>query len=118
MNSVIRLKVSEIIGSNLAVSSDDGDAVFQKLKIALDNRRSVELDFSGIEMVISAFLNAAVGRLVETNPIAELNEQVTYKNLSEDDRELVHRVMENAVRFYEDPDRFKKALESGDNDEE
>ena len=117
MKAPIRIKITDAIGSNLGVSSEDGGAVFEKLNTALETDRPVELDFSGIEMVISAFLNAAIGRLVEHRTIAEINKRIVITHIGEDDRELITRVLENAVRYYEAPDRFRKALEMEEADE-
>lgn len=114
MNASIKIKISDIIGSNLGVSSEDGGAVFEKLEIALKAERPVELDFSGIEMVISAFLNAAIGRLLQKRKISEIRSQISFTNISQDDLELIDRVLENAERYYEDPDRFRKSLEGDD----
>ena len=118
MKTPIRIKLTDTVGSNLCVSSEDGGAVFEKLQAALHTDRPIELDFSGIDMVISAFLNAAVGRLAEHRSIKQIHERITFKNLGDDDRELVDRVLENAVCFYEAPDRFREALEIDKDDEE
>lgn len=117
MSTPIRIKVTDVVGSPLCVSSEDGGAVFEKLDAALKTDRPVELDFSGIEMVISAFLNAAIGRLVEHRTIAAIKERVTFTHIEADDLELIDRVLENAVRYYEAPDRFRKSLEGGDDEE-
>lgn len=117
MKTPIRIKLTDTVGSNLCVSSEDGGAVFEKLDAALKTDRPIELDFSGIDMVISAFLNAAVGRLAEHLSIAQIHERIAFTNLGEEDRELMDRVLENAVRYYEAPDRFRKALEIEEDDE-
>ena len=116
MKPPIRIKITDVTGSNLCVSSEDGGAVFEKLNTALETDRPVELDFSGIEMVISAFLNAAIGRLVEHRSIPEINERIAFTNIGEEDRELINRVLENAVLYYIAPDRFRQALEMEEDD--
>ncbi len=117
MKTPIRIKVTDIVESNLCVSSEDGGAVFEKMESALTTNRPIELDFSGVGMVISAFLNGAVGRLVEHRSIPEIHERISFTNLGEEDRELMDRVLENAVRYYEEPDRSRKSLEIDDDDE-
>ena len=116
MKTPIRIKLTDTVGSNLCVSSEDGRPVFEKLEAALKTGRPIELDFAGIDMVISAFLNAAVGRLAEHLSIAQIHERIAFPNLGEEDRELMDRVLENAVRFYEAPDRFRKSLEIEEDD--
>jgi hypothetical protein len=118
MKTPIRIKLTDIVGSNLCVSSEDGGAVYEKLVAALKEERPIELDFAGVDMVISAFLNAAIGRLAEHMNIPEIHERITFLNSNEDDRDLMDRVLENAVSFYEAPDQFRKALEIDKDDEE
>ena len=55
------LIVKNIIDSDLAVSSDDGKKVYQAIVEALRRENIVELDFQGITVVITAFLNMAIG---------------------------------------------------------
>lgn len=118
MSTPVKIKVADVIGSNLGVSSEDGGAVFEKIRIALNARQSVELDFTGIDMLISAFLNAAVGKLVEDLSIDEIHQRIKFTGMADGDPELLEKVLENARRYYEDPDRFRKLLEMEETDEE
>jgi hypothetical protein len=112
MKTPIRIKVTDIVGSSFCVSSDDGNSVYEKLAQALQTGREIELDFVGIDMVISAFLNAAIGRLVEHHKVLEIHERIHFVNLCEEDQDLIERVIANAERYYENPDRFRALLES------
>jgi hypothetical protein len=118
MSTPVKIKVADVIGSNLGVSSEDGRAVFEKIRIALNARQSVELDFTGIDLVISAFLNASVGKLVENLSIEEIHQRIKFTGMADGDPELLEKVLENARRYYEDPDRFRKLLEMEEADEE
>lgn len=118
MSAPVKIKVVDVIGSNLGVSSEDGGAVFEKIQIALKARQSVELDFTGIDMVISAFLNTAVGKLVEDLSIEQIHQRIKFTGMADGDPELLEKVLENARRYYEDPDRFRKLLEMEETDEE
>jgi hypothetical protein len=119
MSQPIRIKVIEVIGSDICVSSEDGAKIFEKLNVAIETDRPVELDFSGVQIVISAFLNAAIGRLVEKNSKESIRGKVTFTNIAHEDEELIDRVLENAESFYADPDKYRRALEIDDpNDEE
>ena len=87
MSNQIKIKIADVIGSNLGVSSEDGGAVYEKLKIALEADRAVELDFAGIDMLISAFLNAAIGKLVQSRNISEIKERIHFANIGAEDAE-------------------------------
>ena len=67
-----------------------------------------------MDLVIAAFLNTAIGRFAEEMSLEEIRSRISITGLAEDDVELVNRVLENAVRYYADPDQFRKALELED----
>ena len=119
MNPPLRIKVIDILGSPFAVAADDGAAVYNKISAAFTvAERPVELDFTGMDLVISAFLNTAIGRFAAEMSLEEIRSRISITGLAEDDVELVNRVLENAVRYYADPDQFRKALELDDDDDE
>jgi len=119
MTQAIRIKVTEVVGSDICVSSEDGSKVFEKLSVALETDRPVELDFSGVQIVISAFLNAAIGRLVEKSSREMIYTRIKFTHLAHEDKELIERVLENAEIFYADPDKYRRALELDEpNDQE
>ena len=118
MNTPIRIKVTEAVGSDICVSSEDGGKVFEKLNMAIQTERPIELDFSGAQIVISAFLNAAIGRLVENRSKEAILDRIEFTHLGEEDRELIRRVLENAERFYADPGQYRRALEIDEEDDE
>lgn len=111
MSQPIRIKVTDAVGSDICVSSEDGGKVFDKLKVALQTDRPIVLDFSGVKIVISAFLNAAVGRLVEGVKKEDILARIQFTQIEAEDRELIDRVLENAESFYADPDQYRRALE-------
>jgi len=119
MKPPLRIKVIDIVGSPFGVAADDGMAVHEKINAALAvTDRPVELDFTGMDLVISAFLNTAIGRLAGEMSLDEIRSRISFTGLPDDDRELVDRVLENAVLFYADPEQFKKSLELDEEDED
>lgn len=118
MSQPIRIKVTDVVGSDICVSSEDGGKVFNKLKVAMQTERPIVLDFSGVKIVISAFLNAAIGRLVEGQKKEAILARIQFTQIEAEDRELIDRVLENAETFYADPDQYRRALEIEDDGDE
>jgi hypothetical protein len=50
--------------------------------------------------------------------LEDIRARISIAGLADDDVELVNRVLENAVRYYADPDQFRKALGLEDEDDE
>jgi hypothetical protein len=57
------INVKDIINSDTALAPSTGDPVHNVIKDALMNKNIVNLDFRGIEIMTTAFLNAAIGKL-------------------------------------------------------
>ncbi len=55
-----KLIVKDIINSPLVVSTEKGEMVFQAIDNHLRKNESVIIDFKGIDLMITAFLNAAI----------------------------------------------------------
>lgn len=100
MEKVIKnIKVKEIINRVTAVSSDDGDVVHIKLTDALKEGYLVELDFSEISLMTTAFLNSAIGQLYSEYSSEELNDTLKLINVAEEDKILFKKVVDRAKQY-------------------
>ncbi len=94
------IDVAKIIDKDLAIMDTDGQKVFDNISEALKNNEIVVLDFSGISLIISAFMNAAIGQLYRDYDSNFLNNKLKIEGLSPDDLTLLKRVNERAKIFY------------------
>ena len=98
------LIVKNIIGSDLAVSSDDGKKVYQAIIEALRREAIVELDFQGITVVITAFLNMAIGKLYQ-----DFNGDFLNHHLK--DKALFKMVVTYAKEYFANQEAFEQVVE-------
>lgn len=101
--------VREVVGVN-CVTSEDGEKVFALIHPELEWGRPVELDFTGVRVIVSLFLNAAVGRLLEDIKTDDLNRLLKVSNLPPGGSEILERVIENAKDYYLNP-QVREALD-------
>ncbi|MFA6450873.1 MAG: STAS-like domain-containing protein [bacterium] len=108
-NGEVIIKMTDVIGRSLCMSSDDGEKVYKEIVKTLHDGQKVALSFEGAE-VISAFLNVAVGQLYN-GQFAEdfISSNIRPINAPPDDLHLLKRVVERAKVFYKDPERIKNA---------
>lgn len=58
------IKVKEFIKGDTAVSYEDGKECYKKIIEGINSNQDIILDFSGIDYVITAFLNPIIGDLI------------------------------------------------------
>ncbi|WP_169516048.1 STAS-like domain-containing protein [Flavobacterium tegetincola] len=104
------LVIKDIINSELAVSTENGKKVFEIVDSYLQQKEKVELDFGGITIMITAFLNAAIGSLYSKKEYTGefLNEYLKLENVEKDDRVLFKDVIQRAKEYFADKDSFEK----------
>jgi hypothetical protein len=111
MADPIVIRVLDITGNNLAVSAEDGQIVHDKLAPVLREGQSLRLSFQGVDTVISAFLNAAIGQLYGEFSEEKIRENFSVTDMAKEDLPLLKRVVDNAKTYFRDPERFRKAVE-------
>ncbi|GAB4233135.1 MAG: hypothetical protein Tsb0034_06210 [Ekhidna sp.] len=106
-------KISEIIGGDTAVSTDDGQKVFDLLQKNIASHKSAVADFSEINIMTTAFLNAAIGQLYSQFTSEELNKYLKLVNVADEDKILFKKVVDRAKQYFEDQKSFDSAVNSG-----
>ena len=92
------LIVKNIIGSDLAVSSDDGKKVYQAIFEALRREAIVELDFQGITLYQD--FNGDF-----------LNHHLKLVNVDDKDKALFKMVVTYAKEYFANQEAFEQAVE-------
>lgn len=90
------IKIKDITNSHLAVSSIDGEKVFNIIDLSFKANKIIELDFEGIELTITAFLNSSIGKLYSIYEVEKIRELLKIINLKQDEIELLKLVIEKA----------------------
>lgn len=116
----IPLKIYDVVGGPIWVSTDDGQKVYEKIVAAFKADRAIELSFGNRENLITAFLNAAIGQLYNGDFSEDfLREHLAYVDITEEDRAMVERAISNAKRYFANRPAFDAAWkEEVGNDEE
>ena len=107
-----KIKISDYVTLNQAVTPDEGTKVYDMIVSYISSGNTpVELDFSDIDIMTTAFLNVAVGSLYKDFTSEELNQFLQLKGLSESHMIRVKQVANNAKAFYADKEDFDKNVE-------
>ena len=101
-------QVYGIVGGSLCVAMEDGQKVFEQIAPVLRHGRSVALSFLNVDIVTTAFLNAAIGQLYEQFDEETVESLLTVQGLLPEDESLLAWVKESSKRYFEDPDRYDR----------
>lgn len=85
-----------------AVTFDQGQQLYSMIYPQLQEGQSVTVDFNGVEVFTSSFLNAAFGQLYRDMSSDFLRQHITIENAPAYTMKLLGRVNKNARRFYHD----------------
>lgn len=118
MSDRITIKVADLIGSPLCISAEDGQKVFEKVESLLKTGKQVTISFDRVTMLISLFLNVAIGQLYGSFSEGEVRSMVQVEGLSGDDMELLKRVVDNAKKYYANPKGYDAAWHDEEGDDE
>ena len=104
------IRVSAVIGSKICIAVEDGQKLFDILHQAISDNDQLEVSFEGIELIISAFLNTAIGQLYGVFSEETVTTMISYTHLEEDDEELLRLVIANALRYYSNREGYDNAV--------
>lgn len=95
------IHISAFISSAMAISPEDGEKLFKEIYNALQQKKQVELDFSGIDILVSVFLNNSIGKLYGTEfKNAFDTGQIIVSHMSEQDKATLLLVQKRAKDFF------------------
>ncbi|MCM3164545.1 STAS-like domain-containing protein [Metabacillus litoralis] len=88
--------IKNIIGTNFAVSPENGDKVYENIKSRLINDLDTVVSFEGLEQITTAFLNNAIAKLYNDFNPEKLNQFLKITDLDTYDLYLLKKVIERA----------------------
>ena len=111
------ISIFDVVGSKAAVSSEDGERLFEKICAFLEKGFEVVLDFENIDTLITTFLNAAIGQLYSKYDSPFLREHLKVRNIISEDKNRMISTIERAKEYFRDKDSFEKDVKEAFDDE-
>ncbi len=100
MEDITRIDIKDTLQTVYCIDMEEGQMIYNLVRQELDDGKVVELSFAGVEMVITAFLNAAVGRLFAIYDHGMLQQRVRVNDLQDDFLPIWKHVMSKSARYY------------------
>ncbi|QFY44840.1 DUF4325 domain-containing protein [Candidatus Methylospira mobilis] len=118
MNEPHIIRIFDIVGGPLCISTDDGQTVHDKIAPLLKDGQRVILSFSGVDTLISLFLHVAIGQLYGELTEERIRELLSVQDMAQDDLVLLKRAVENAKAFFKNRQGYEQAWKEEVSDEE
>lgn len=101
MNNTINIK--DFLNTSMAVSTDRAELIFKECQSIIKKEESLVLNFEDTKLVITAFLNIAIGKLYGLGLDNDfLDKNITYVNTTPSIDKMIKDVIENSKKFYKD----------------
>ena len=102
------IRIRDYLNSQMAVSTEKAEAIFNECKRSIENGESVDLNFDGVKLIITAFLNIAIGKLYGLEiEYVKIDKYLIFSNTTPSIDEMLKRVMENSKKFYSNREKGK-----------
>lgn len=105
------IKLDDLITMHCGVTPEEGKPVYKSIIEAFEQGCSVTLDFAGVELLTTAFLNVVIGDLYENHTSEELKTKLILVNYSDSTAIRIKKVTDNAKRFYGNKEEYSKGVE-------
>ena len=109
MTAPVAIRVADYTGGPFAVSVADGQRLCERIAPLLRAGKPVLLSFAEIEVLIGAFVTAALGPLCADFPVGQLEDLLSLRDITPDGRCAVEHAMRNARAYYANPVAYDAA---------
>lgn len=112
----MKINLANTIGINCS-SIDDGQKFYNQIYPELKEGRSVEVDFSGVESILTPFLRNSIGRILEFLGKEAVMERLVLCNISQEKLKLVNNYIDRTDEEQTQSDSRESLMELFEEDE-
>ena len=108
----LKIIITDHISLNKGITPDEAEPLYKMEMEAFQMGRKVILDFEGVEMLTTAFLNVIIGNLYKYYSSEDLKSMLHLENLDDATAVRIKKVTTNAKAFYSDENDYSKTIEA------
>lgn len=112
----MKINLADTIGINCS-SIDDGQKFFNHIYPELKEGRSVEVDFKGVESILTPFLRNSIGKLLDYLGKEVVMERLILCNISQEKLKLVNNYIDRTDEEQTQSDSRESLMELFEEDE-
>lgn len=105
------IRMIDHVSLGQGVTSEEGQPIYDLIADYLKNGEQVELDFSDVTFMTTAFLNVVIGTLYKDYSSAQLKILLHLKNYTPETASRIKKVTDNAKAYYANAEEFDKTVD-------
>ncbi|MDE6574175.1 MAG: STAS-like domain-containing protein [Muribaculaceae bacterium] len=109
---MIRITIANEVSLAQGVTPQEAQPISDRILASLKSGVPVVLDFAGMQLITTAFLNVVIGTLYKDFSSDDLKKLLSFDNLTDGIAMRIKRVTDNAKLFYENPEQFRQNVDS------
>lgn len=95
-----QIDVIKTLGSPFAVSTEEGEILHDQILTFFTKGQKVQINFKGVEIIVSTYLNAAIGQLYGEFEIEFIQNHLSIQNMQNDDLNILKKVTDTAKQYF------------------
>ena len=108
--NIIKINITQVLGKDQLNFEWEGQVIYPLISEAIARKKIVVLSFRNVKRVTWSFVTKAIGQLYEHFSEAQIQSCLQLIDISEEDLEFVHHVMETKKEFLIDPEKFRQPM--------
>ncbi|SMC55809.1 protein of unknown function [Desulfocicer vacuolatum DSM 3385] len=108
----IKLSIFSIVGDSFCVAAEDGEKVFKQIRMGIEKNKKITLSFQNVEMLTTAFLNTAIGKLYGEYDEKTVKKHMSVEDMDSSDKLRLKRVIDTAKVYYANPNQLEDSIKT------
>lgn len=109
-DSDIKISLYEVLGKFELTFEHEGQVIYPLITEAFNQGKKVVVFFKNVQLITWSFVTKAIGQLYEHFSESQIQSCLQLVDISEEDLEFVHHVMETKKKFLIDPEKFRRPM--------
>jgi hypothetical protein len=104
------IRVDKLLNASFAVTTEDGQKLFELINESFNQEKDVIIDFSNIDLIVSTFLNASIGQLYGMYSTEFIQQHLSVINMGAIELATLKLVTDRAKEYFKDKKGFERVF--------
>jgi len=109
-NADIKIGLYQVLGKSELTFEHEGQVIYPLIAEAFNQGKKVVVSFDNVQLITWSFVTKAIGQLYEHFSESQIQSCLQLVDITEEDLEFVHHVMETKKEFLINPEKFRQPM--------